>query len=149
MPIAILFILSVLLGQTPVTPPPPPTASTPTSNSKSPELVALEGCVTGTVLKSVAGNRDDISLPASDSYQMTGSREIRAQIKAANAAQVRVTGRVSYAPDGAPRGKKFGKATVTVGQHDAGVPASQTRSATPPIPVIEVHSLSTIDARCQ
>jgi hypothetical protein len=124
-------------------------APAPKPDTPKPEnLLTLEGCAAGMALKSTTLVEPDATgtLVTGATYRMTGSKDLKAQIKKLSGSLVRVTGTVSNAPNTAPKGKKFGKTTVSIGTPSD--PMSPSPSRMPDTPTIDVQSVSAIDVKC-
>ena len=115
--------------------------STTASNG---ELVRLRGCIVGRSLRSTHADPATVagSLTASDMYRLTGSREVRRQIKAANAKFVAVVGTMKPGPRAVVKGKRIGKVTLGVGAtQGATSPLDERPDATPEITVSAIEVL--------
>jgi len=89
-----------------------------TARPDSGEFVNMRGCVHGSLLTSIRLDPGTVAgaMTASNRYRMTGSKEIRSQIKKADGKMVDVTGRLKIDDDRVlVKSKKSGKTTITVG----------------------------------
>jgi hypothetical protein len=123
----------------------PEADSTPTKTA----LTTIDGCVEGMALMATSSVVTDVTglLEAGITYRMTGSKEIKAQIKKMSGWMVRVTGVVQNPPADLPKGKKLGKATVFVGQNgNASSPSLQSTADVPPS--VKVNSIVNLAERC-
>lgn len=139
-------LLLVAISVTPLAAQAP--APGPEASPKPRNLLTLEGCVAGMALKSTIQIEPDTTgtLVTGDTYRMTASKELKAQIKKLTGSLVRVVGTVSNAPTGTPRGKKFGKTTISIGTPND--PMAPNPSRMPDTPTIDVQTITTLDATC-
>jgi hypothetical protein len=111
------------------------------------ELVSLRGCVSGSLLKSVAADPGTVagSFETGDRYRMIGSKAAKAQIKAANKALVEVRGRVKPGPQSVTKGTTVGGTSIGIGV--APGPAGMGPQA-PFTPTIEVEEIVVLAKTC-
>jgi len=125
-----------------------PSASTARVPQESGGLVvSMRGCVSGSLLKSVVADTesDAGSLVSSDRYRMVGTKALKAQIKKANKALVRVTGRVKPGPQPVVKGTKLGGTSIGIGVAPGyGSMDEQTQYT----PTIEVDAITVIAKSC-
>lgn len=110
------------------------------------EVVKMRGCVSGSLLKSVRTDPATVvgELTASDRYRMTGSKDVRGQIKKANGALVDVTGRIKPGPQAMVKGKKMGNTTIGIGVTQG----TSTDPQVPYTPTIEVDGVEIVSPSC-
>ena len=114
------------------------------------EFVNMRGCVHGSLLTSIRLDPGTVAgaMTASNRYRMTGSKEIRSQIKKADGTMVDVTGRLKIDDDRVMvKSKKSGKTTITVGSAQGKV---SPRDAHPVSDAtIEVVGVKIVQTVCQ
>jgi len=112
------------------------------------EFVNMRGCVHGSLLKSIRLDPGTVAgaMTASNNYRMTGSKEIRSQIKKADGKMVDVTGRLKIDDDRVlVKSKKSGKTTITVGSAQGKVsPLDEHPVADATIEVVGVEIVQTV-----
>ena len=110
-------------------------------------VVSMRGCVSGSLLKSVVADTESEagSLVSSDRYRMVGTKALKAQIKKANKALVRVTGRVKPGPQPVVKGTKMGGTSIGIGVAPGSGSMDQQ---TPYTPTIEVDAITVIAKTC-
>jgi hypothetical protein len=109
--------------------------------------VKMRGCVSGSLLKSVQADPATVvgSLTASDRYRMTGTKEVKNQIKKANGALVDITGRIKPGPQAMVKGTKMGNTTIGIGVTQG--PTSQDPQM-PYTPTVEVDGVEIVAPSC-
>lgn len=114
------------------------------------DAVTMRGCVSGSLLKSVLVDEDAAagagSLIASDRYRMIGSKQMRAQIKKANKALVRVTGRIKPGPQTVVKDTNVGGTRIGIGVAPGAT--SMEQQQTPYTPTVEVEAIEIIAKTC-
>lgn len=112
--------------------------------------VTMRGCVSGSLLKSVLADADAAagagSLVASDRYRMIGSKQMRAQIKKANKALVRVTGRIKPGPQTVVKDTTVGGTRIGIGVAPGATSMEQQQQ--PYTPTVEVEAIEIIAKSC-
>jgi hypothetical protein len=112
------------------------------------EFVNMRGCVHGSLLKSIRLDPGTVAgaMTASNNYRMTGSKEIRSQIKKADGKMVDVTGRLKIDDDRVlVKSKKSGKTTITVGAAEGKVsPLAEHPVSDATIEVVAVEIVQTV-----
>ena len=110
--------------------------------------VTMRGCVSGSLLKSVLADAPSGagSQIVSDRYRMIGSKEIRAQIKKANKALVRVTGRIKPGPQTVVKDTKVGGTRIGIGVAPGA--SSMEQQQAPYTPTVEVDAIEVIAKSC-
>lgn len=110
-------------------------------------VVSMRGCVSGSLLRSVVADSEGESgsLVSSDRYRMVGTKALKAQIKKANKALVRVTGRVKPGPQPVVKGTKMGGTSIGIGVAPGSGSMDQQ---TPYTPTIEVDTITVIAKTC-
>ena len=112
------------------------------------EFVNMRGCVHGSLLKSIRLDPGTVAgaMTASNNYRMTGSKEIRSQIKKADGKMVDVTGRLKIDDDRVlVKSKKSGKTTITVGSAQGKVsPLDEHPVSDATIEVVGVEIVQTV-----
>ena len=112
------------------------------------EFVNLRGCVHGSLLTSIRLDPGTVAgaMTASNRYRMTGSKEIRSQIKKADGTMVDVTGRLKVDDSRVlVKSKKSGKTTITVGTAAGTVsPLDEHPVADATIEVVGVQIVQTV-----
>ena len=108
----------------------------------------MRGCVHGSLLKSIRLDPGTVAgaMTASNNYRMTGSKEIRSQIKKADGKMVDVTGRLKIDDDRVlVKSKKSGKTTITVGTAEGKVsPLDEHPVSDATIEVVGVEIVQTV-----
>jgi len=110
-------------------------------------VVSMRGCVSGSLLKSVASDPDAVfaSGTASDRYRMIGSKTVRAEIKKANRKYVSVTGHVQAGPKSVVKGTKMGGTSIGIGVTQG----TSSSTEVPYTPTIEVESIDVLAEACE
>lgn len=110
-------------------------------------VISMRGCVSGSLLKSVVADTaaDGGSLVSSDRYRMIGTKAMKAQIKKANKALVRVTGRVKPGPQPVVTGTKMGGTSIGIGVAPGSGSMDQQTTYTP---TIDVDAITVIAKTC-
>ena len=121
-------------------------AQDPADGKKSADVVTLRGCVSGSLLKAVQPDLASGSVPISDRYRMTGTKEVKATIKKANKSLVDVTGRVNPGPQAVTRTTSVGKTGIGIGV--APNPNAVNETA-PYTPTIEVEAIEVVAKGCE
>jgi len=108
----------------------------------------MRGCVSGSLLKSVQADAatGGGSLIASDRYRMIGSKQMRAQIKKANKALVRVTGRIKPGPQTVVKDTKVGGTRIGIGVAPGATSMEQQQQ--PYTPTVEVEAIEILAKSC-
>ena len=111
-----------------------------------PGVVTMRGCVSGSLLKSVASDPATVvaSGSASDRYRMIGSKTVRAEIKKANRKYVSVTGRVQAGPKAVVKGTKMGGTSIGIGVTQG----TSSSTEVPYTPTIDVESIDVLAESC-
>ena len=109
-------------------------------------VLTMRGCVSGSLLKSVASDPAAVVAAgsASDRYRMIGSKQMRAEIKKANRKYVAVTGRVQAGPKAMAKGTKMGGTSIGIGV----TPATSASTEMPYTPTVEVESIDVLAESC-
>jgi hypothetical protein len=112
------------------------------------EFVNMRGCVHGSLLTSIRLDPGTVAgaPTGSNRYRMTGSKEIRSQLKKADGKMVDVTGRLKIDDQRAyVRSKKVGKTTLTVGGAEGKVsPLDEHPVADATLEVVGVEVVQTV-----
>jgi hypothetical protein len=109
-------------------------------------VVTMRGCVSGSLLKSVASDPAAVfaSGTASDRYRLIGSKTVRAAIKKANRKYVSVTGRVQAGPKAVVKGTTMGGTSIGIGVTQG----TSSSTEVPYTPTIEVESVDILAESC-
>jgi hypothetical protein len=117
-----------------------------TGNSKKPIMVNADGCVDGSSLKMARpAGIDDAELIVSPIYRLTGTAQIKQEIKALNGRPVRVRGQLSK-PAG-PSSTMVGNTRVTIGTGPDD-PLAPTVDRAPAPPRIDVMNITAREGTC-
>jgi hypothetical protein len=125
-----------------------PTQQPETARPDHGDFVNMRGCVHGSLLTSVRLDPGTVAgaLTGSNRYRMTGSKEIRGQLKKADGKMVDVTGRLKIDDNRVlVKSKKSGKTTLTVGGAQGAVtPLDEHPIADTTIEVVGVEIVQTV-----
>jgi hypothetical protein len=111
-------------------------------------IVTADGCVDGRSLKMARpAGIDDAELIVSPIYRLTGSAQIKEEIKALHRRPVRVRGELATLPGSGPRSTMVGDTRVTIGTGpDDSMAPTVTRAPEPP--TIDVHTITALEGAC-
>jgi hypothetical protein len=112
-------------------------------------LTTVDGCVSGFAFKATSLVETDASgqIEYGRTFELTGSKTIKAQIKKLSGWMVRVNGELQNPQATAPKGKKMGKATVYIAQQGS-EPRPDLSSTQGVPPTITVHAIERLEDRC-
>ena len=121
----------------------------PPERAKKLTIVTADGCVDGRSLKMARpAGIDDADLIVSPIYRLTGSAQIKAEIKALHRRPVRVRGELSKLPGAGPPSTMIGNAKVVIGTGpDDSMAPTVTRAPEPPS--IDVHTITALEGTCE
>jgi hypothetical protein len=131
-------LLAVELGQAPQ----------PSAAPKKLPIANADGCVDGRSLKMARpAGIDDVELIVEPIYRLTGSDQIKGEIKALNRRPVRVRGQLSKVPGSDSSTTMIGNTRVGIG-HGPDDPLAPTVTRAPEPPSLEVISITALDGTC-
>jgi hypothetical protein len=131
-------LLAVELGQAPQ----------PSAAPKKFPIANADGCVDGRSLKMARpAGIDDVELIVEPIYRLTGSDQIKGEIKALNRRPVRVRGQLSKVPGSDSSTTMIGNTRVGIG-HGPDDPLAPTVTRAPEPPSLEVISITALDGTC-
>ena len=120
----------------------------PAANPKKITMVTAEGCVDGRSLKMARpAGIDDADLIVSPIYRLTGSTQIKGEIKALDRRPVRVRGQLSELPGSGSSMTMIGNTRVGIG-HGPDDPLAPTVTRAPEPPAIEVQTITALEGTC-
>jgi len=111
-------------------------------------IANADGCVDGRSLKMARpAGIDDVELIVEPTYRLTGSDQIKGEIKALNRRPVRVRGQLSKVPGSDSSTTMIGNTRVGIG-HGPDDPLAPTVTRAPEPPSLEVISITALDGTC-
>jgi len=118
------------------------------TNSKKITMVTVDGCVDGRSLKMARpAGIDDADLIVSPVYRLTGSVQIKGEIKALHRRPVRVHGELSELPGSGSSTTMIGNTRVGIG-HSPDDPLAPTVARAPDPPSIAVQAITALEGTC-
>jgi hypothetical protein len=128
--------------------PEPGQAPQPSVAPKKLLIANADGCVDGRSLKMARpAGIDDVELIVEPIYRLTGSDQIKGEIKALNRRRVRVRGELSELPGSVASSTMVGNTRVTIG-HGPDDPLAPTVTRAPEPPALEVHTITALEGTC-
>jgi hypothetical protein len=118
------------------------------ANAKKIAMVTAEGCVDGRSLKMARpAGIEDADLIVSPIYRLTGSTQIKGEIKALDRRPVRVRGQLSELPGSESSTTMIGNTRVGIG-HGPDDPLAPTVTRAPEPPAIQVQTITALEGTC-
>jgi hypothetical protein len=109
-------------------------------------MVSVEGCVSGTTLKSARpATIEEAELIVSPTYKMTGSKAIKEELKKVNGMLVRVRAELPDPPSSAGPAAKVGNTTIQLGTDES---VAQVNRRMPEPPSLDVQSVESLGRKC-